>query len=105
MTVKAVLTGAHGAVLEAVTAADWRSQGIELIGAAIVGGGEIDMPVLARAPAWEALQFDQTGGQAVILAGAPSVAITRVLLARAAEARMRVLLLEEGRVRPLSLND
>ncbi len=105
MTVKAVLTGAHGAVLEAVTAADWRSQGIELIGAAIVGGGEIDMPVLARAPAWEALQFDQTGGQAVILAGAPSVAITRVLLARAAEARMRVLLLEEGRVRPLSLDD
>jgi len=105
MTVKAVLTGAHGPVSQALGAADWKVQGIDLIGVAIVGGGDVDVPVLARAPAWEALKLDATGAEAVVLAGAPTVAITRVVLERAAESRIRVLLLEEGRVRPLNLDD
>lgn len=105
MAVKAVLTGAHGPVVLARDAVDWTAQGIDLIGASIIGGGEVGLPVLARAPAWEALRLDATGAEAVILVGAPTVAITRAVLARAADSRMRVFLLEDGRVRPLNLDD
>jgi O-antigen biosynthesis protein WbqV len=86
--------------------ADWAALGVELSGAAIVGGGDVAEPVLVRAPAWEALDFSRTGASAVLLAETPpSVAITRLVLARAADARMRVLLLKEGAVRPIGLDD
>jgi O-antigen biosynthesis protein WbqV len=107
MTVRAVLAGTSDSVRAALAAApNWAALRLEIGGAALVGGGEADIPVLTRAPAWEALAVEETGAGAVILVGAPpSVSARRRLLARAAETRMRVYLLDDGRVRPLALDD
>jgi FlaA1/EpsC-like NDP-sugar epimerase len=107
MTVQAVFAGTSEEVRAALAAPlNWAAHRLELIGAALVGGGEAGVPVLLRAPAWEALSFEQTGAKAVILAGAtPSVATTRMLLARAAEAHMRVFVANQNGLRPLALGD
>ena len=108
MTVQAVLAGTAHEVRAALAAPpDWAEHRLEMIGAAIVGPGDVGVPVLLRAPAWEALAFEQIGAKAIVLAGAaPSVPVTRRMLARAADAHMRIYLNEHGRrIRPLALDD
>lgn len=107
MTVKAVLVGASEAVRSAIAAApDWAKHRLNIVGAALIGAGEADLPVLARAPAWEALPVETLGAGALVLAQAPaSISVRRRLLARAAEARMRIYLWDGEAVRPLALDD
>lgn len=106
MTIEAVLTGASERVRSALNAhIDWAKHGLSLKGAALVGGGECAVPVLARAPAWGALSFPQFDAQAIVLAGPLPVAVTRDVLARAADAHMRVFVAEAGGVRRLGLDD
>lgn len=107
MTVRAVLVGTTESVRAALaTAHAWAQPRFELSGAAIIGAGDPELPVLARAPAWEALRIEDANVDAAILADAPaSVSVRRELLARAASARMRVYLLDECRLRPMALDD
>jgi len=105
MTVKAVLAGASEAV-HAALAAGPAFRGFDIVGVAIVGAGRADAPVLARAPAWEALPLETLDVQAVILADAPaSVSARRAVLKRAADARAQVFLLEAAGVRAMALDD
>jgi len=107
MTVSAALAGTADAVREALTTvADWGDYGVSLRGAAIVGAGDPPLPVLTRAPAWDALDFKQTGAGVLVLASPPpSIATTRALLARAADAHMRTLIVDGRRLRKLTLAD
>ena len=73
---------------------------------AMIGAGDALAPVTVRAPAWDALVFPDDGNEVVVLAETPpSTSATRTLLARAADARKRVLLLDRGNLRPLAIND
>ncbi len=106
MAIEAVIAGTSELVRAALSAnIDWAKHGLTLKGAAIVGAGELDSPVVARAPAWDALNFPQFGVRALVLAGQKPVAVTRAILARAAAARMLVFVVDAGGVRPLELDD
>lgn len=107
MTRDAILVGTADAVRQALNAvADWRAKGLRVKGAVLVGAGQVDVPILERTPAWEALTFTNTGADVALLAApAPSAAITRIVLTRAVDEGMRTLLLENGRTRKLSLAD
>ncbi len=107
MKLSAVLIGAADAVGEAIEAvSDWDAHGLRVDGAALIGGGEVAIPVLARAPAWEALNFSSIQADAIVLA-TPNLpaAVTRALVSRAADAKLRTLVLQGGRVRRPTLND
>jgi len=107
MAVRAVLAGASETVRAALAAApDWAARRFEIVGAAVVGPGELEIPVLTRAPAWEALALETLEARALILADAPaSVSARRRLLARAAQARMRVYMHDGAEVRAMTLDD
>jgi O-antigen biosynthesis protein WbqV len=84
--------------------ANWDA--INLVGAAIIGGGEVDLPVVARAPVWEALAVEAIDAQALVLAEAPADGATaRALLERAAGARMKLFVLEGDAPRSMRLDD
>jgi len=75
-------------------------------GAAVIGPGETSVPTLVRAATWHSLKFDGHEAHALLLAEPPpNGAAARAVLERAAQARMKVLLLEGGGVRPLRLDD
>lgn len=107
MAVFAVLAGASDTVRAALAAAPhWAAHRFEIKGVALVGAGEAGAPVLTRAPAWEALPVESLEADVLILAQAPaSASARRRLLARAAGAHMRIMLWEDGRVRPMTLDD
>lgn len=106
MAIEAVIAGTSERVRIALAAnIDWARHGLTLKGAAIVGGGESDAAVVARAPAWDALDFQQFGVRALVLAGSKPVPVTRAVLARAAAGRMLVFVVEGAAVRPLGLDD
>lgn len=105
MRVKAIAAGAADALRNALRGLDWTHYGVALQGAAVVGAGEIDAPVLARAPAWEALEFAGVDAKALVLVDPPSIAVTRAMIVRAAEARMRTMIVDKGKLRRLSLDD
>lgn len=107
MTLTTILVGTAETALSALRdVADWGVHGLVLKGAAIVGAGSVSVPILTRTPAWEALNFSDLDARAIVLAApAPSAAVTRAILTRAANSNMRTLLFEDGRVRSLTLND
>lgn len=107
MTLRAIILGTAESIQAALEGvADWRARGMTITGAAVVGAGEIEAPVVTRTPAWEALSFETFDAQAVILAApAPSALIARMIVTRAADARLQTLLLDNGRLRPLTLDD
>lgn len=106
MAIEAVIAGTSERVRIALAAnIDWAKHRLTLKGAAIIGGGEADATVLARAPAWDALNFQEFGVRALVLAGPKPVPVTRAVLERAAAARMLVFVVEGGAVRPLGLDD
>jgi len=94
-------------VREALAHCDaWLPHGLELGAAAVLGKGECPLPVRARAGRWEAFDFSTLDARQLILAAAPADgAEGRAILERAAEARMKVLLIEGGKLRPLRIED
>ncbi len=79
---------------------------LNIIGAAIIGEGDSPFPILVRAARWEDLDFSNIEAGRVILARPPADgAEARALLERAADARLRVELIERGGLRPLRIDD
>jgi len=107
MTGEAVLAGTARAICDALVTCDsWAAPGVEFSGAAILGDGDVDLPTLRRAPRWDAFDFEGIGARSLILAAPPAHgAEARSILERAAAARMRVSLLESGKLRRLRLDD
>lgn len=106
MKLEAVLAGSAHAVGGALASLEtWGRPGLSVSGAAIVGAGDAPVPVVARAPAWEALGFTGANASAVILAERPPMTSIRAVLARAADAHLKVFVLDDGRLRPLRLDD
>jgi len=104
MIINAVLTGTVDAISDALSAdIDWGPYTPKAV--AIIGAGDCALPVVARAPAWDALEFPEQARTVVVLASPPSVTAVRAVLGAAANARMRTMLLQHDRVRPLTLND
>lgn len=91
---------------EALARCDVWAQGLELTCAAIIGPGDSPLPIRTRAASWGAFDFSDLGVRRLVLAEAPQDgAEARALLRRTAAARMKVLLLDGGRLRPLKLED
>jgi FlaA1/EpsC-like NDP-sugar epimerase len=104
MTRDVIVAGSAGAVSTALKCdqvGDFR-----ICGAALIGPGEVDAPVVARAATWHSLKLENSQAQALLLAEPPpNGAAARAVLECAADARLKVLLLEEAGVRPLRLDD
>lgn len=73
----------------------------------MIGGGNTpNANIVTRATDWLSLDLSETDAEFLLLAEAPSEpAVARVILAAAAAARMKVLVLEHGGVRRLDLDD
>jgi FlaA1/EpsC-like NDP-sugar epimerase len=83
---------------------------LRLLGAALIGPSSIEtaLPVLSRAADWAAFDpaADNYQADTLILAEPPpSRAAARTVLARAAQARMNVMLIEHGVLRPMTIGD
>jgi O-antigen biosynthesis protein WbqV len=104
---QAALVGSAQAVGAALAGFDrWDRSGLRVIGAVLIGPGEAAVPVLARAPLWQSLDFSDLNVQALVLAAHPEDGATgRAILERAAEARIKVYLLEDGAPRRMRLDD
>lgn len=107
MALESVLAGSAKAVSDAWASREgWGQLARGLRGAVVVGPGEVPLPVLTRAPMWDALDLSQLGAGALILAEAPlDGAAGRDILERAANAQMKTYLIENGAPRPLRLSD
>ena len=101
MPLKAVIMGPVEAVRDAFAhTSHWA--GFNIAGAALIGTGDSPFLELARVAFWEALDIAALDAQALILAEPPADGVTaRALLERAAEARMKMFLLENGAPRGL----
>jgi FlaA1/EpsC-like NDP-sugar epimerase len=104
---EAVLAGTARAVRAALTSCDaWAAPEFDLSGAAILGSGDADLPTLRRAPRWDAFDFAGLAPRRLILAEPAAHGLeARIILERAAQARMKVLMIEPDRLRPLRLDD
>lgn len=99
-----ILAGCARALREALSSP--ALAGVELAGAALLGEGDCALPILARAPRWEAFDFSGLGAKRVILAeGAANGAEARAVLERAADVGMRVSVIENGALRALRIDD
>lgn len=104
----AVLLGSAKAVAAAWGArADWARAGATVRGAVLVGPGPAPLPVITRAPLWDALDLSLVvSGSAIILVDPPADgAAKRSVLTRAADAGLKTFVLVSGKVRPLRLTD
>jgi O-antigen biosynthesis protein WbqV len=104
---QAALVGSAQAVGDALAALDrWDRFGLNVGGAVVIGPGDVSVPVLARAPLWQSLDFSDLKVQALVLAAHPEDGATgRAILAYAAQARIKVYLLEDGAPRRMRLDD
>lgn len=107
MTLAAIIMGSASAVRDAWSAREtWRARGMTLHGAVVIGPGEVEPQLIARLPAWDALNTDALVCETLVLAEPPrSAALSRDLLHKAAKARMRIELIEGGLLRPLAQGD
>jgi len=105
MPLKTVIMGNAAAVRAAgASARDW--PGLDIIGAAIIGAGDSDLPTLARAPVWQAIDVAALDAQALVLAEAPADGATaRAILASTAQARMKLFLIDNGAPRRVCIDD
>lgn len=105
---QAILAGTAAALNAALMSPKrWARPGLALMGLAMVGPGEArGAPILARASAWDALDLSGVGADFLILAEPSSQPlVARAVLRRAAEARLKVLLLETDGLRRLAIGD
>ena len=101
------LVGSAQAVSDALATLDrWDRSGLNVSGAVVIGPGDVAVPVVSRAPLWQTLDFSEIDVQALVLAAPPEDGATgRAILERAAEARIKVYLLEDGAPRRMRLDD
>ena len=99
---RAVLVGSAPAIRSALVASS-----NDVVGACVVGPGDAgSLPVLSRAPAWDALTFAGVEAERALLAEpAPARQAAGHVLNAAADAGLRVFLLEDGAARPMTLDD
>lgn len=104
MTVETVLIGTARALADASA---WRGMTpFDVRGAAVLGPGGVDLPVLARASSLAELDLSGIRARALVLAEAPRDGVeARDILRRAADARMIVHVVQNGAVRRLQLDD
>jgi O-antigen biosynthesis protein WbqV len=103
MTRDVIVGGSAGAVNEALRSE--RLDAFVVRGAVVIGPGEVSAPVVARAATWHSLKLETVAARTLLLAETPpNGAAARAVLERAADARLNVLLLEDG-VRALRLDD
>lgn len=104
MTREVIVAGSAAAVAAALDSG--KTGALDIRGAALIGPGEVQAPVLTRAATWHSLKLKAGAADALLLAEPPpNGAAGRAVLERAAEARISVLLLDEAGVRPLRLDD
>lgn len=103
----AVLLGSAAAVSEAWNAcATWAPVALAVRGAALIGPGETPLPLVTRAPIWDALDLTSVTDGAVILVDPPADgAAKRAVLTRAADAGLKTYILAAGKLRRLRLDD
>jgi hypothetical protein len=87
----AILLGSAQAVSEAWNArATWAPASLGVRGAVLIGPGEAPVPLISRAPIWDALDLFAAGGASLILIDPPADgAAKRAVLTRASEAGQR----------------
>lgn len=106
MRLEGILAGPAYAVSRAFASLEtWAPAGLRVSAAAVVGAGEVPVPVISRAPAWEALSFADVKASAVILTETPPAASLRPLLARAADAHLKIFVIAGPSLRRLQLSD
>lgn len=107
MTGEAILAGSAHAVRDAIASCDqWATPFVDLLGAAILGAGDSDLPTIARAERWDGFDFTGASARALILADIPAHgAEARAVLEQAANVGMKVSLIERGKLRRLRLDD
>lgn len=103
----AVLIGSAKAVSDAWDERpNWAPASLDVHGAVLIGPGEAPVPLLNRAPIWDALDLAAVRGSSLILVDPPADgAAKRAVLTRAAEAGLRCLVLAGGKLRRLRLDD
>lgn len=103
----AVLLGAAQAVSETwERRAQWAPASLGLRGVVIIGPGEISLPLLERAPIWDAVDLSAINASALILVDPPAdAAAKRAVLARAADAGMKTYALSGQTLRRLRIDD
>lgn len=101
------LVGSADAVSAAWNArADWAPAGLSARGVALVGPGGSSLPIVARAPIWDALDLTPVEADSIILIDPPADgAAKRMVLTRAAEAGLKSFILAGGKLRRLRLDD
>lgn len=105
MAQNVIVAGSVGAVDGALRSQ--RIAALGICGVTLIGPGEVDAPVLARAVTWHSLKLEAAcGAEAVLLAESPpNGAAARAVLKSAADARLKVLMLDGEDTRPLRLDD
>lgn len=102
----AILTGSAAAIRTAYDIIVERDLDVRICAAAVVGPGDAPVPVITRAPAWDAIAFAADETPLVVLAEPPpSTSATRAVLKHAADARKRIFLLDQRKLRPLAISD
>lgn len=102
MAKRVVVAGSAKAVRNALAALDHAY----VVGAVVMGAGEVDCRVLGRAPNFSAADFSGISADILLIAAAlGSGAEARTVLAAAADARLKVSLFEDGAIRRLRLDD
>jgi len=103
----AILLGSAQAVSKAWEArAEWTPPALGVRGAVLVGPGDAPLPLLARAPIWDAIDLCGVTAAALILIEPPADGpAKRAVLTRAAEAGMKTYVLSGAKLRRLRLDD
>ncbi len=103
----AVLLGSAIAVSKAWNAREsWAPRGFRARGVVLVGPGDTELPLLASAPIWDALDLAAVKAPTLVLIEPPADgAAKRAVLKRAAEAGMKTFVLDNGKLRRLRLED
>lgn len=104
---EAVLVGSAARVHLALQTLDrWAPADLSVRAAALVGDGAVSLPVMAQSPNWTSIDFQpDTISIVVLVETPPTPEKTRALLKRAADARKKVMLLEDGKLRALTIGD
>ncbi len=103
----AILVGSAPAVREALDArAGWAPASFDVHGAVLVGPGDAPVPLISRAPIWDALDLTGVQASSLILVDPPADgAAKRAVLTRAAEAGLKCFVLVSGKLRRMRLDD
>jgi FlaA1/EpsC-like NDP-sugar epimerase len=104
MTQVGIVAGSARAVSAALQRAQFGA--FDISSAALIGPGEVEARLIARAATWHTLELEHNPGWSLLLAEPPpNGAAARAVLECAATAHMKVFLIEDAGPRPLCLDD